>query len=259
MKLINSYHFRSLVCPLLLSLCYYSCKDEDIAKRGTCYLTKVSYPISSPLEFEYDDAKRLSKMDDSGFDRAFTYNSEGQLSEDAWFDGMCKITQRLYSYSGNTVTEEYRLALQGTGCPPIDGFSGKVWKYTLKDQRVINKTSSNFGTDSIVYSYKKNNSDAITIYTRPSKASGPFVVTTLSTYEYDDRHNPWHIYRPRLKDEAFADNNVIRVTIKQRTSYAENQYNEQTISYAYTYNEHGYPLTRTGGYQDEQFEYICPD
>jgi hypothetical protein len=168
-------------------------------------------------------------------------DKQNRISEIDYHDGQKYIIQ--YDASGRVINEAWTFQLQDLppGPPRI-----RQSTYNSAGQLIMQKSytlnapgdSSYVDVNTFQYPSTKTNNYSTSSWTMYRTDT----VTTHSTYEYDDKVDPFQPNGYNLTSSFGAtDNNVTQVVV---SSSNEKVVASDTYRYTYTYTNAGYPLTR---------------
>ncbi len=241
---MSSIRTRSILFIVFNVFLFTDCSKNDPA-TSVCYLTSSTLESSFGTDTEtltYDDKNRVISITSSSSGGAplvstYSYGSNGNLATATFFDG----STATYTFDsqnrmilqtnsdGSTVTVSYNASGQPTSrviADPNCATCGGTITYTYPNTTTHNYTSESFTSN-----------------------SGTPGSSYASTFEYDNHPNP---YKPVLYSSTGTDNNVTKQVYTSSTS-------NFTSTTTYTYNDRGYPITKTfsdGG--TVSYTYNCP-
>ncbi len=205
---------------------------------ATCYVSSITWEGSEddPLLYTYDVNHQLLTLKDATGNSAWTmvYDQDhkrairnGTRIDTLFFDVLGRLIKHLMSYdSGKNVGEIHTFGYNSFG----------QLKLTT-DVFFLSGNPVPVGVDTIVYEYPDSSTHN---YTKTTiSQGGGSAGNTL--YSYDNKNNPALVTNFPLSlwfDPTVTTNNVTRLETVGGYSHVEN--------YSFTYNEYGYPLTRSG-------------
>lgn len=213
-----------LVLFILSSTLLFDCSKKEDPLPVICYPTKFINAIGSET-LTYNDSRQVIRIIDdngaSGTDTiTFSYDANGDVLTGIFGDGRFwtythdsnhLLTQRLLTPGGEAMNWEYNDNGQITLITYVNPACGTCG-YT-RELTYVNSTTHNYTGETLT-----NATDVIAI-----------------TYEYDSHPNQLRLV---IDSSTRTDNNITsKVSV-----YSGGTAN---ITYTYTYNERGYPLTQT--------------
>lgn len=211
---------------------------------------------------------KISKIEyDGGSYEAISYNSNGTVN---------KITNHIEYSGGTPQTINYSFTYTGSLLTELNGDDGSKFKYSYQNQQVV-KTEIYAATGNMVayyqYTYTNGKLSRTDTYSRlpggaisttptvrydfvylPSgnldkmllyfRDAGSGILEKTNEYqfsEYDNKYNRTVVFEsnPYLPMESFIPNNPLK-----ELHYDANGALEETVTYSYTYDNNGNPLTR---------------
>ena len=238
---------KSVLMFCVLALLVVSCnKDNDSPVQ---LLESISYDGKLAYKFEYDEQDRISKISEyhsSGEINvmySLTYNSFGDL-----------VSQKRELFSNPDVYGIFTFVKNGNKIS-IDGNDN--WYVELNAQglpvREINRGLQIILTqhETYTYEYQNGNLNKMTCRLESIVLSN----TTTTTYTYDNKKSPfygcntpkwWYMFWKRRSLIDFFDLKNNRITESTKDPLLPE---DEKITYTYTYDNAGYPLTREDIYR----------
>lgn len=204
------------------------------------HYNKKSGEVERFQKYEYDSKNKVTKVNTHSSNNhsvlseaLFSYNTSGGLTKaaTAYFsnNAVAYNTYSTFEYDSNKNLQKINVF---EGEEKADGSAGKLKSYTVFE--VLPNGN---------YTQEKQ-------YIIDDKGNAQLYATT--TYSYDSNNNPF--YKTAEPGTAVSPNNIISATTLINSSKKE-----YTYSYAYTYDERGYPQTQTVTNPDgkrETFTYL---
>lgn len=228
-------------------------------------LTESADPGTDPSN---NSGNKISKIEyDGGSYEGISYNSNGTVN---------KITNHLEYGGGNAQTINYSFVYNGSQVTEINGDDGSKFKYSYQNQQVV-KTEVFAATGNMIAYYQytytngkltrtdafnrlpggaisttptvrydfeylgSGNLDKMILYYRDASSGILEKTNEYQFSQYDSKHNRSALFEnnPYLPMESFTPNNPLK-----ELHFDANGVLEETVTYTYTYDNDGNPLTR---------------
>ncbi|GAA4101777.1 hypothetical protein [Mucilaginibacter panaciglaebae] len=240
MKTVNQ-----LALTILLASLGVSCKKVDSVPATltspTVTTNKIKYLVGqifsdstkngvtiTTTTYTYDDKKRLSTEKSTGGNYTFVYNDYGELfSITNNLNSQFSIYSQEFRYNGGKITTAVRHSY--THVPQLVDNYAYVYTGNNVTELHINGDS---GYKVTVYTFDANNNLIKSDYNLEDQ---------VNFYTFDDKKSPYTAWSLAIKS-AMAGSADVCSTNNILTQKA--MYSNAVITYTYTYNSDGYPLTR---------------
>lgn len=257
LKKMKSLLFVAVLFGGLLSSCK---KDKDVVKdqpadKNNCQLVEItsnSGPSETKTTLTYNASKQLVESSSIHFGirsgAKYTYNAANQIILKEETEGENKdVTWKVsYNYSGNLVHESKSYYYDGSDWIMVEIRRYEYQNGHLAKVRYFNVFGGNeIETAYLVYDYDANH-NVKSIIGFSKDMNNEWMETSRRTLTYVAKTAPWSLITQLTEDPNFPATQLI-ASDKSEEWDEDNQIWETTenITYSYTYNDKGLPLTMT--------------
>jgi len=259
-----------LTLILLLFLAFFTaCKKDKVPvleDPGFPLLDKVMYGPELSYVYTWNESFLISEEKSKYFYTKHNYNSQNQLVSSDFYvdpgiyssdshisqasmnrtewvspDNTAKEMFRTYEYNQNGQLIKYSINRLNTNYK-----SYSVFEYNAKGQ-ISKETwySDGKANGNTIYTY--NDAGNLSLKTRNNiLADGSFKLSTTTEYEFDNKKNPYLLFKMQIPGIYTNQNNIIKETYKLWFEVDAFIDKVQITETSYQYNDYGYPVKKDG-------------
>lgn len=270
LRKIKSILFVSVLIAGLFTSCK---KDNDIIvdpnpDKGYCSLTEMNFGSGTAgmkTTLTYNAAKQLIESHTLSFGMVYgtkySYTAQNLLVETVEYQGANKEAtwKTTYSYSNDQLKENKVYAFYDGAWTLVEirkyeyqnGRRSKVRYFGLVDGAEVETAYRN-------YTYDGNN-NVISILGFELNGASEWTEVTRRTFSYEPKSASWTLLTILTEDPAFPATQLIKSDKSEEWDENDQKWLvTEDLSYSYTYNDKGLPVTLTeDGTGTAQFTYHC--